>query len=196
MKVDIQDLSFNQKVILRVLEALPPKSKGDRMFFEKFLFVLSKINSTLFQDICDTFEPHHAGPYNEYVDEVIQGLSDRDLIQHQELTRSGVELVEKLRDDPEFVPALAEISELEELLRGFNLDDVLYLAYKLYPDYAVVSKIQQHVRSDTLESYEIPLAAMADDEELIFESDKGSRIKVVKKGRTVSIEPVPSQGSE
>lgn len=189
--MEYADLSFNQKVILLTLEALPSTSKADRLYFEKFLFVMTKRDPALFEDINETFEAHKAGPYNEYVDEVLQGLGDHGLLKGQEPTLEGANLARSLRGDREVAPVVHRLAEMADVLRGFSVDDLLYLTYRLYPEFAVASKIQHRIRSETLESFSIHLAQIPDGGELVVGSDKGSRIRVARRGQAVTITPLP-----
>ncbi len=186
--VNKDDLTIDQKAVLLSLASLNKKYSRSRIYFEKFLFLLTKSLPDLLEDLNNTFEAYKMGPYNEYADEIIEGLRDLHLLEpDNQLSEEGEMVVQELRNDKESQPILNKIHELKEILDDINVDDILFLTYKLYPDYASQSVITDKVRSDKLEAYKIDLSNLREGQILSVKSDKGNSIKVKREGNRLVI---------
>lgn len=181
--VNRDDLTINQKAVLIALSSLNEKGLHNRIYFEKFLFLLSKSLPDLLEDLADTFDAYKMGPYNEYADEIIDGLKNYNLMSSStELSEEGKKLAEELKGDKEILPVIKKTNELDETLKGFNVDDILFLVYNLYPDYTTQSQISNNVKSHKLEAFKFNINNIDNGNIATVTSDKGHKIKVRRIG--------------
>lgn len=181
--VNKDDLTIDQKAVLLTLESLDKKNSRYRIYFEKFLFLLAKSLPDILEDLNDTFEAYKMGPYNEYADEIIDGLRDYNLMMSdKDLSEEGRKLAQDLKHDPGSQPIVNKIHELNETLNDLNVDDLLYLTYNLYPDYATQSIISEKVKSDKLETFKLNIDNLKEGQVISVRSDKGNLIKMKKEG--------------
>ena len=186
--VNKDDLTIDQKAVLLSLASLDKKNSRYRIYFEKFLFLLTKSLPDILEDLNGTFEAYKMGPYNEYADEIIDGLQDYNLVKsNNELSEDGKRLVKELRNDQESKPIFNKIQELNETLKNLDVNDILYLTYNLYPDYAAQSTISEKVTSDKLESFKLNVNDFKEDQILSVRSDKGNDIKIKREGNKLII---------
>ena len=186
--VNKDDLTIDKKAVLLSLASLDKKNSHYRIYFEKFLFLLTKSLPDILEDLNDTFEAYKMGPYNEYADEIIDGLQDYNLMtSNKDLSEEGRRLVQELRNDPDSQPIVNKIQELNETLVNLDEDDLLYLTYNLYPDYAVQSIISEKAKSDKLEAFKLNVDNLKEGQVLSVRSDKGNNIKVKKEGNKLVI---------
>jgi hypothetical protein len=178
--VDAQDLTVNQKAVLLSLAALPPRFSHDRVYFEKVLFLLAKSDPVDLADIDATFEPWKIGPYNEYVDEVLTGLQDFGVVRgdRMALTPAGEAVAAALSKDPEVVRMRENLSTIVSAIGSFSVDDLLYLVYELYPEFAGKSEVRESARSEKLEHFSVQANKVPEGETISVQSDKGGRLKV------------------
>ena len=182
------DLTTDQKAVLLSLASLDNKNSQYRIYFEKFLFLLTKSLPDVLEDLNDTFEAYKLGPYNEYADEIVDGLRDYNLMtSEKDLSEEGKRLANELRNDKECQPIISKIQELNETLTELNVNDLLYLTYRLYPDYASQSVIAENVKSDKLETFKLNVDNLKEGQVLSVRSDKGNDIKVKKDGNKLII---------
>lgn len=186
--VNKQDLTVEQKAVLLSVGLLDSKNTFNRVYFEKFLFLLTKSLPDILESLNDTFEAYKLGPYNEYADEVIDGLQDYSLMTSwKDLSEEGQEMVRELSQDKESQPIIGKIHELNYTLSGLNVDDLLYLTYNLYPDYASQSAIAGRVGSDKLETFKLSINHLKEGQISSIKSDKGNDIRVKKEGSRLVI---------
>ena len=106
---------------------------------------------------------------------------------NNELSEDGKRLVKELRNDQESKPIFNKIQELNETLKNLDVNDILYLTYNLYPDYAAQSTISEKVTSDKLESFKLNVNDFKEDQILSVRSDKGNDIKIKREGNKLII---------
>jgi len=181
-----KDLTFEQKVVLDAIyriDNLRAKRKMSKIKFEKLLFLLGKMHRSELEEINNTFEPYAMGPYSEYIEDDILGpMKDLGLIRdYKEITPQGREIAEQILQHDE---ALKKIDESLKILINTLLplkdNDIFYLVYNLYPDYAERSQVRDMAKSEIFETFRIDLKKMNEKSGNIFEitSDKGNKLKV------------------
>jgi len=190
MSFDPADLTINQKAVLLTLSKLPPQSRHDRRFFEKLLFLVTKAQPELLEDIEDTFEGYRMGPYSEFVDELSHHLEDFGLIKRMDLTGEGRTVAQKLAHDREIAPVLESLDETLNLARDFDVNDLLYLVYKLYPPLAERSEFPEEARSDKLEHFSIPVSRLAEGQSITVSSDKGGSVNATLRNGRLVLTPI------
>lgn len=182
------DLTVDQKAVLLSIASLNKKYSRFRIYFEKFLFLLTKSLPDLLEDLNDTFEAYKMGPYNEYADEILDGLRDYNLLTSEKgVSDEGKRVVSELREDQESTLIIQKIAEINETLEGLNVDDVLYLTYNLYPDFAKESVIAKDVKSEKLETFKLKVNNISEGQTLTIRSDKGNNIKLKRDGNRLTI---------
>jgi len=69
---------------------------------------------------------------------------------------------------------------LIETLSPLNDNDILYIIYNLYPEYAERSQVRNMARSENFETYEVDLNEISKrpSEVIEIKSDKGNRLKI------------------
>ena len=186
-----RDLTLNQKAVLLSLAGLPSRYRHDRVYFEKVLFLLAKSDPKDLPDIDATFESWKFGPYNEYVDEVLTGLQEFGAIRgdQMELTPEGRTLASSLSSDAESARLRANLANILSAVDSLSVDDLLYVVYRLYPEFTKNSEIKDAVRSKTLEHFTIKPDRVIAGETLSVESDKGGKLKVRREGDRLQILP-------
>lgn len=190
MPFDPSDLTINQKAVLATLSKLPYRYRRDRRFFEKILFLVTKSQPEVLEDIEATFEGYKMGPYNEFVDELNHHLEDYGLLQRMDVTPEGARVAKELESDEELNPVLKSLRETLDLTRDFNVNDLLYFVYSLYPDFARNSQFPEEARSEKLEHFTIAVSKLAEGQSLTVTSDKGSTLSVTLRGGKIEFNPV------
>jgi len=183
--MQIEDLTYDQKVVLDVVYRAGDSKKIARMSkvkFEKILFLLSKRYPQKLEFINSSFDAYAMGAYSEYIDDVLDSLSDYGLIQdHKELTDLGKKIVTQiLAKEPTLKEIDHTLNEFLDFASSITDEDFLYIVYNLFPDYASKSYIKERVHSNRFESFRIDLGTNDKTSKNIIEitSDKGNTIKV------------------
>ncbi|MGC8981926.1 MAG: hypothetical protein ACP5JU_03190 [Minisyncoccia bacterium] len=215
MKIPISDVPENLKKLLLIINNFKEPFFHKKLFYQKIVFLLSRMFPEYFDDIVDTFEPHHYGPYSDSLMEMADemktyGIIDDDGKLKDEYKKS---LNLLLKEDSELAKLNEKIAEMKEALNDLSEGDLIYLVYNLYPEFTEKSKIKENVDSDKLETYVINLKDLStkpkDDiketifkslnnipaqdfgknskKELIVKSDKGNQISVTIEGDKVII---------
>lgn len=187
--IPASDLTLNQKAVLLSLAALPPRYQHDRVFFEKFLFLVTKSDPEELPAIDSGFEAWKIGPYNEYVDEILGDLQDFQAVtpDRMELTAEGRAAAAALVHDPEAKRVHSIVEQLSSALESMDVDDLLFTVYKLFPEFASRSEIKERIHSRRLEHIHVPVSKIPDRKALILESDKGTKVRVLKEGHRIVI---------
>ncbi len=189
--MEVEDLDASRMAVLLTLDALPPAKQKTRLIFEKILFLLTKNLPDELKDLNATFEAYRFGPYNEYADELIDGLDAAGLVEDGVPTDEGAALARKVRDSGRGAQIAHELEGIVNATREMSTDDILYLVYSLYPDYAQSSEIRGRIRSYRLEHFSISVDELSEGEVMVVRSDKGSRLRVEKHGNRVLLGPAP-----
>jgi uncharacterized protein YwgA len=115
-----------------------------RIKFDNVLFLVLKKYHKEFEYLSDSFEPYTAGPYNEYLDEIIYQLSDYGLIENYEKsTKQGKEMTVKILNEyPVFKEIDNILTKLFNFVSSINDTELLYILYNLYPEYFFKSYIK------------------------------------------------------
>ena len=175
---DPDDLTIGQKAVLLTLAKLPTGHRTDRRYFEKILFLLVKSQPKTLEDIEETFEGYKMGPYSEFVDELNHNLEDFGLAKRMELTSTGRALAPKLEADPSLAPIVESLNETLRVTRQFDVNDLLYFVYRLYPEFAQESEFPEEARSRHLEHFTVPVGTLPEGGSVTITSDKGSTLNV------------------
>jgi hypothetical protein len=188
------DLTTEQKVILDAVYRIDTSRNNynnvDKVKFEKILFLLSKKFPDELDYLNETFDAYAMGPYNEYLDDVMDSLLDLRLVKdYKTITEDGKRVLEGLN----FRKAERKIDQaLKELVvfsANLSTDDLLYIVYKLYPSYAEKSNIWHRINSDKFETIEIPVENITqnDTRTIHIKSDRGNTVKVTIKDGKVEL---------
>ncbi len=174
-----KDLTIDQKAVLLVISGLPKKFKESRVYFEKFLFLVTKNFPDKLDYLDGTFESYKYGPYNEYSEELLDSLRDFSLIdKSNNLSSKGKQIFSEIKKENEIRPLANAVEDLSELLKDFNIDDVLYLTYNLYPDFTDKSLILGKIRSEKMETFKVVVSKIKEGDEIVIHSDKGNTFKL------------------
>lgn len=182
------DLSLNQKAVLLALDQIPPTHDGERLYFEKLLFMLTKADREELPELDISFEPYRFGMYSEYADEIVQGLQAQGLVDEGRLLPEGRELAGRVRHEGHSTPLVRALIEVSKFVEGLDTKDLLYATYKLYPEMARKSEIAHQVRSTRLEHFSVRVDALREGVLATTESDKGGKLRVTRKGRRLELE--------
>lgn len=188
--IEPEDLTVNQKAVLLTLANLPRRYQHDRRFFEKILFLLTKAQPEALEDIDQTFEGYKMGPYSEFVDELNHNLEDLGLAKKMDLTPEGRALAPKLEHEADLMQVVTSLKQTLELTKDFDVNDLLYLVYRLYPEFAKESEYPEEARSHRLEHFSVPISTIKEGGTLTVTSDKGSSISVERRGGKLVLKPV------
>jgi hypothetical protein len=188
--VESRDLTRTQQAVLATLARLPEPAAHNRVFFEKVLFLLSKSVPQELQDLEESFEPYKYGPYSEFLDEQLLQLQDLGLIEDTTLKSEGRRAAGRVLGDRDFAPVSEALSTIMDSLKGFTVDDLVFLVYRLYPDFTKESAIRQKVKSSRLEHYSVDVDELPEGGSFTVTSDKGSTLNVRKQGDKLLLKPV------
>lgn len=188
--IEPDDLTVNQKAVLLTLASLPKRYQHDRRFFEKILFLLTKAQPEILADLDQTFEGYKMGPYSEFVDELNHNLEDMGLARRMDLTPEGRALAPKLELEEDLLQVVRSLKQTLDLTKEFDVNDLLYLVYRLYPEFARDSEYPEEARSQRLEHYSVPVSNVREGESLTVSSDKGSSLSVERRGGRLYLKPV------
>jgi hypothetical protein len=195
-KVSAEGLTESEKAILLTLASLPAEFATDRVYFEKALFLLSRSGVDDLDDLADTFEAYDMGPYSPAADDTLLRMGDLKLVDKgtMSITDEGRRVATTLREDPSFRRVVEASDRLWEVLKGerFGRNDLLYLVYALYPEYAKASKLSLSERaSSRLEHFTIGEKDVPEGGVTVFSSDKGNAIKVSRKDGRLELALAP-----
>lgn len=188
-------LSDNEKAILLTVASLPPDYATDRIYFEKALFLLTRSGLDELDLLADSFEAYDRGPYSPLADDMLLRLGDLKLLRKgsMAITSEGAKLARDLESDPEFRRVVERSRSLWDVLRSqkFSRKDLLYLVYRLYPEYAAASKMSiEDTHSDRLEHFTISESKVPEGGHIVVRSDKGNALSVTKREGRLVLAPV------
>ena len=188
-------LSDNEKAILLTVASLPREYAMDRLFFEKALFLLTRTGLDELDLLADSFEAYEKGPYSPMADDTLLRLGDLKLLQKgtMVITPEGSRLARELESDPEFQRVVDSSRAMWGVLRDqkFSRNDLLYLVYRLYPEYAAASTMKpEDTHSDRLEHFTVREEGVPEGGALVIRSDKGNRLSVSKRNGRLMLSPV------
>jgi hypothetical protein len=184
------DLTETQKAVVATIAGLPRTHQSNRVLFEKVLFLLAKSVPEELPDLEESFHPYKFGPYSEFVDEQILQLGDLGLLKDTALAPAGRELAAMLTREPSFLPIASALARVLDAIEGFSVDDVLFLVYRLYPDFTTESEIRDRVRSPVLAHFSVDLDRVSEGQSMTVTSDKGISLNVRRKGGKLELTPV------
>ncbi len=192
--VSPQDLSDEEKAILLTLASMPAAYETDRIYFEKALFLLTRSGAPELDALAESFEPYKKGPYSGSADDILLRLRDMSLLEttRMALSSAGRDTASSLRKDPEFTGVVKLSDDMWKIFKeqGFTRRDILYLVYKLYPEFASQSEMSpKDIQSDRLEHYTIREGAIKEGAFAVVTSDKGNVMTVSKKGGRLTLLP-------
>jgi hypothetical protein len=195
-KIEVEGLTEIEKAILLTLASMPPEHATDRLYFEKALFLLSRGSADDLDDLAETFEAYDMGPYSPAADDTLLRLGDLKLVGKgtMSITHEGRRIASELREDPSFRTVVEASDHLWGVLKGerFGRNDLLYLVYALYPNFAKASKMPPSERaSSRLEHFTIREQDVPEGGVAVFKSDKGNAIRVSKKDGRLEVAPDP-----
>jgi hypothetical protein len=192
MLMEPTDLDSSQKAVLLALANVPETHRRERLYFEKLLFLLTKTVRDELPDLDQSFEAYKFGMYSEYADEIIQRFETLGLTEEYDIRPAGKTLAVEVSKDPGSKLLVEGLSRVLKFVAGLDTPDLLYAAYRLYPELTTESEIAGRVRSSRLEHFSIAPNAIKDGETTTAFSDKGNPVKVTRRGRQLMIElPTP-----
>lgn len=179
--VSENDLTDEQKAVLFIINKLTERFAIDNLYIQKAVFLISKIlpDTVAIYD----YEPHNFGMFSPEVESIIKREQDLNLIRDLEITDIGKNVIEKISN----TERMKEINQIFLDIEGLGKEDVLYLLYKLYPEFTINSKIKERVDSYRLQSAIIPTGDLKDGQEIVIKTDKGNFIKVKRIRDTIKI---------
>ena len=119
-----------------------------KLKLQKIIFLASKI---LKVDIADDFVAYDYGMYNEALMEEVQDMPE--IINNGKkisLTEFGIAIYNKLREKLN-----KKMVDLFDILRSLNEDELLKIAYYLYPEFTTNSKIKDRVLKEEPIAYNL-----------------------------------------
>jgi hypothetical protein len=186
--MEAADLDNSQKAVLLSLANMPEGPSKGKLFFEKLLFLLTKADREELQELDQSFEPYRLGMYSEYADEILQRFDAMGLAEDNVITASGRKLAAEIATDPSSRGLSEGISKVMKFVAGLDTPDLLYAAYRLYPELTAKSEISDRIHSDKLEHFSIAPNTMRDGETTTAVSDKGNKVRVTRRGHRLEIE--------
>lgn len=180
--VELSDLNKQEHFLLGIIKIFSKNFKLNGTIIQKLTFLANKyIDKPYIYD----YEPNNFGPYSEDVATTLSYDKERGFInENYSLTDKGEILGTKIINFG--LPEKDKIIELSMGLQGLSNDDIIYLVYKLYPEFTSESKIKYKVDSHILESFEIDIKKLSDNE-IKIKGDKNHFIKVKKNNNNVII---------
>ncbi len=179
--VSENDLTDEQKAVLFIISKITDRFAVDNLYIQKAVFLISKIlpESVAIYD----YEPHNFGMFSPEVESIIKREQDLNLMKDLEITDVGKSVVEKISN----TAGISKINQVFADIENLGKEDVLYLLYKLYPEYTVNSTIKERVDSYRLQSAVIPAGELTEGQEMVIKTDKGNFIKVKRIKDTIRI---------
>ncbi|MBX8636169.1 MAG: hypothetical protein KIS30_04155 [Thermoplasmata archaeon] len=171
------DLNDRQKILLLSIDAMRRNGLPmDPMSVQKMVFLVTKLMPERLKDYDNDYLPYDFGPYSELVETDVARMQDLGLLNGDlQVDSTFNEMKHEIsRKDIE----LDEIASLVSSFKDFDRDDLVYVVYKLYPDYTVGSKIKSYVRSKKLESMSFDAEGLRKEKKLEIVTDKGRKVKV------------------
>lgn len=170
-----------QKVLLFIIDELQGRFSLDKLYIQKFAFLVSKLKPDLL-GIYD-FEPYRLGMFSGSLESVLErdkelGLIGADL----RLTQEGKELLQKMKRTDEH----KELDEIFLAVEQLSKEDILYLLYNLYPEFAEKSELKGMVKSFKFQSVTLDLDKLEEGESVV-KTDKGNNLIVRRNKDKLSI---------
>lgn len=187
--VEIEDLTQEQRFLLIVVNKFGKEILKDNLYLQKVFFLITKLFPEEMEYFNTDYSAYNLGPYSTLVSETVErvkelGIIDRDT---DDFSKEGLGLLRRVEvKEKENANELNEfLSEIEKIPK----DELLYVIYTLYPEYAIKSKIKDNVHSALFESATIELEKLREGETVTFKTDKETYIKVIKKkGKIVIVD--------
>lgn len=176
-----KDLTDEQKAVLFIVNKLAEKFSVDKLYIQKVVFLMSKI----LPDIVTIYEyePYKFGMFSSEVELIIRREQDLNLMKDLNITETGKEVVASISKTEE----MQQINQVFADIAGLGKEDILYLLYKLYPEFTTKSTIKERVDSYKLQSATIPTGHLKDGQDMTIKTDKGNFIKVKKENGVIKI---------
>lgn len=170
------DLNERQKILLLSIDTM--RSNGlplDPLSVQKMVFLVAKLLPERLKEYNNDYFPYDLGPYSEMVETDIVRMQDLGMLDSNlnvDSSSSGIVRNVKLDGD------LRDVVDLVSSFKGFDRDDLVYVVYRLYPDYTTDSKIKSRVRSRKLEAMSFDTEGLRNEKQLEIVTDKGRKVKV------------------
>ncbi len=187
--VEIEDLTQEQRFLLIVLDKFGKDILKDNLYLQKVFFLITKIFPKELEYFNTDYSAYNLGPYSTLVSETVErvkelGIIDRDT---DNFSEEGLKLLRRVENKEK--SKVQEVNEFLTAIEKIPKDELLYVIYTLYPEYAIKSKIKDQVHSALYESTTIELEKLKEGEEVMFKTDKNNFVKVIKrKGKIVIID--------
>lgn len=172
MSLDIRNLTVDQRNLMYSLYLLNKENATlDSTSLQKFMFLITKNFPEIFRDYNQDYEPYDFGPYSEDVEHDASRLQNMRLLDNRlKVPEASSELIKQIeRSDEELY------ASLEEYVRGMGQigrDDLLYIVYRLYPDYTSRSRISHRIKSKNYETSVIDLELLKREKEIRVTTDR------------------------
>ena len=138
--MSLEDITQRRKAILGFLYA-SSQEPVDKIHLMKEVFWLSE-HSDEFKQLLENFGPYDFGPDDQDLEADVEDLiafGYVDLVESREkkyrLTDDGSKIIKKIFNEQE----LLRFESIKQTLNKLNFEELLFLVYKKFPDYAVNS---------------------------------------------------------
>lgn len=190
MTLDIRNLTEEQKVTLYTLGLIEKNNRNlDLTSLQKILFLVTKNFPDKLSTYDEDFEPFDFGPYSELLERDVARLQDLDVVDKnlviKDDSKSLLTEFEKVNGK--------ESTDIAEFLDGFldlSRDDLLYVVYKLYPEYTTKSKILKKIRSTEYDAYNIDFDELKKNGSMTLVTEKGKKIMVKLVDEKIIVTPL------
>lgn len=179
--VDAEDLTTSQRAILFIVAKLGERFAIDKLYVQKAVFLISKLAPDSIP-IFD-YEPNKMGMYSPDVNLTLQREQDLGLIEGLKITTEGQGIIKQIHNTPN----IKQIEEVFTSISDLGRFDILYLLYKLYPEFTVNSKISEQVESYKLQSLTIDVTELKEGQTTTLKTDKGNIITIKKIKNVINI---------
>lgn len=178
LSLDIRNFTEEQKVILYTLGLLERNNRMlDLTSLQKILFLVTKNFPEMLYIYNEDYEPFDFGPYSELLERDVARLQDLNVVDKNLIVKEENKglLIEYEKTNRK------ESANIAEFLDGFmdlSRDDLLYVVYKLYPEYTTKSRIAKKIRSEKYDSYNIDFDELKIKGSMTIVTEKGTMIMV------------------
>lgn len=179
--VELSDLTQEQRFALIVLNRLGKEVLTDNLYLQKIFFLVTKLFPKDMEYFDADYSAYDMGPYSTLVSETVERVNELRIVDTRtgNFSEDGKKLLRKV--EGEEGEKAQELNEFLSKIEKIPKEELLYVIYTLYPEYAGNSKIKDWVHSHLFESATIKLEKLSEGEETTFMTDKGNKIRVVKK---------------
>lgn len=184
---ELEDLTDNQKIILLALDDLDNKSKINNLYIQKMFFLVTKLMPDKLSEFNNDYQAYDLGPYSDLLAEYLHYLTDLGFVdkEQQTLTNKARAIIPKIKHG--FRKETNALGDFINDLKPLNDGELLYLVYRLYPEYTTGSKISSMVKSKLFQAFTIKVTSLKENNEIVVKTDKGNLIKVKKEGKVIKI---------